>query len=158
MKLSEVRKFLATANEVNFRLPDGTVVPEHFHITEVGMVTKNFIDCGGTVRKETVASFQLWNAGDHDHRLKPAKLLNIIELSEKILGLEDQEVEVEYQSGTIGKFGLDHDGQTFILTNKQTACLASDNCGTPQPKQKIQLKELQPSSSDSSCAPGGSCC
>ena len=33
-----------------FALPDGGFVPAHFHITEVGHVEKNFIDCGGTVR------------------------------------------------------------------------------------------------------------
>jgi len=158
MKLSEVKSVLATANEVNFRLPDGKMVPEHFHVTEVGVVTKNFIDCGGKVRKETVANFQLWDANDYEHRLKPNKLLSIIELSEKILGLEDHEIEVEYQSGTIGKFGLDHDGKDFLLTNKQTACLATDNCGTSQAKQKLNLKELQPFSPESACTPGGGCC
>jgi hypothetical protein len=39
-------------------------VPEHFHVTEVGVVTKDFIDCGGTVRHEKVANFQLWDAND----------------------------------------------------------------------------------------------
>ncbi|HLN96071.1 MAG TPA: DUF6428 family protein, partial [Flavobacterium sp.] len=87
MKLSEIKKHLATAEFVNFMLPDGTFVPEHFHITEVGAVTKHFIDCGGTVRKENVVNFQLWNADDYDHRLKPQKMLNIIALSEKVLGI-----------------------------------------------------------------------
>ena len=157
MKLSEIKRHLATAYAVNFRLPDGTMVPEHFHVTEVGQVTKNFIDCGGTVRKETVVNFQLWDANDYEHRLKPQKLINIIELSEKVLGLEDNEIEVEYQNGTIGKFGLDYDGKDFLLTNKMTACLASDSCGT-EPKQKVSLKELSTSSSDACCTPGGGCC
>lgn len=156
MRLSEVKEVLARANRVNFRLPDGTMVPEHFHVTEIGMITKNFIDCGGTVRKETIAGFQLWNADDHDHRLKPAKLLNIIALCEKVLGLEDHEIEVEYQNGTIGKYGLDFNGIDFILTNKQTTCLAVDSCGT-EPKQKLQLKELH-ASAGASCTPGGGCC
>jgi hypothetical protein len=34
---------------------------------------KNFIDCGGKVRNETVVNFQLWNANDFEHRLKPKK-------------------------------------------------------------------------------------
>jgi hypothetical protein len=157
MRLSEIKKHLKTADAVNFRLPDGTIVPEHFHVTEVGQVTKNFIDCGGTVRKETVVNFQLWDANDFDHRLKPQKLINIIELCEKALGLEDNEIEVEYQNGTIGKFGLDYDGKYFLLTNKMTACLASDSCGT-QPKQKVSLKELSTTTSDACCTPGGGCC
>jgi hypothetical protein len=32
--------------------------------------------------------------------------LDIIELSEKILGIEDYEIEVEYQAETIGKYDL----------------------------------------------------
>ncbi|MEI7863404.1 MAG: DUF6428 family protein, partial [Planctomycetota bacterium] len=34
-------------------LPDKSFVPAHFHITEVGRVQKDFIDCGGTVRSAT---------------------------------------------------------------------------------------------------------
>lgn len=85
MKLSQVKKHLETTNAVNFQLPNGTFVPDHFHITEVGVVSKHFIDCGGTVRQEKVANFQLWNANDTDHRLKPQKLSNIIALSERRL-------------------------------------------------------------------------
>lgn len=156
MKLSEIKEHLAAANEVNFMLPDGTMVPEHFHVTEVGQVIKSFIDCGGTIRKETVVNFQLWDANDYEHRLKPQKLIKIIELSEKVIGLGDYEIEVEYQNETIGKYGLDFNGKDFLLTNKQTACLASENCGT-KPKQKVSLKELSVSSK-SSCTPGGGCC
>ena len=43
MKLSQVKNILALAETVNFQLPDGTFVPEHFHVTEVGLITKNFI-------------------------------------------------------------------------------------------------------------------
>ena len=71
MKLSEVKNQLSTLETVTFQLPNGTFVPEHFHVTEVGLVTKNFIDCGGTVRNETVVNFQLWDANDFEHRLKP---------------------------------------------------------------------------------------
>ncbi len=55
---------------MNFQLENGTFVPEHFHVTEVGVVTKHFIDCGGTMRNEKVANFQLWDANDFEHRLK----------------------------------------------------------------------------------------
>lgn len=156
MKLSEIKKHLSSAETVNFELQNGTFVPENFHVTEVGVVTKHFIDCGGTVRNEKVANFQLWNANDFEHRLKPAKLLNIIKLSEEKLGMEDLEIEVEYQSDTIGKYGLDFSGENFLLTTKQTDCLAKDNCGVPQQKQKLQLAELE--TSKSCCTPGGGCC
>ena len=132
-------------------MEDGTVIPEHFHVTEVGLVTKNFIDCGGTIRKETVINFQLWNANDFDHRLKPQRLINIIELSEKVLGIENYEIEVEYQTQTIGKYNLDFNGNDFVLLNKKTACLAEDQCGIPSNKNEI-IKETN------GCKPGGSCC
>ncbi|MBA0885212.1 DUF6428 family protein [Flavobacterium undicola] len=156
MKLSEIKTVLSTLDNVTFVLPNGTYVPEHFHVTEVGLITKNFIDCGGIIRKETVVNFQLWNANDFEHRLKPKKLLNIIALSEKILGIEDYEIEVEYQSETIGKYDLGFNGKDFTLLNKQTACLAEDECGIPQEKQKIKLSEI--TTQTNCCTPGGSCC
>jgi len=154
MKLSEIKKSLAIAEAVNFKLEDGTRVPEHFHVTEVGVVTKHFIDCGGTIRNEKVANFQLWDANDVEHRLKPEKLMRIIGLSEEKLGMEDLEVEVEYQSTTIGKYDLRFDGSDFVLVSKHTACLAADNCGTGG-KKKVSLAEL---SSSACCTPGGGCC
>lgn len=157
MKLSEIKKHLQSSDGVQFKLPDGTMVPEHFHVTEVGIITKDFIDCGGTVRHEKVANFQLWNANDTEHRLKAGKLLKIIELSEKVLGIGDLEIEVEYQSDTIGKYDLGFDGQDYLLLAKQTACLASDQCGVPPQKKKIEMKVLG-TSADSCCTPGGGCC
>ena len=157
MKLSQIKSHLATAESVNFQLPDGTMVPEHFHVTEVGIITKDFIDCGGTVRHEKVANFQLWDANDYEHRLKAGKLLNIIALSEKVLGMEDLDIEVEYQAETIGKYDLGFDGTNFLLLPKQTACLAMDKCGVPEEKTKIKLFDL-PVSGQNSCTPGGVCC
>ncbi|PRZ24161.1 DUF6428 family protein [Flavobacterium granuli] len=156
MKLSEIKKQLITLENVAFILPNGSPVPEHFHVTEVGLITKNFIDCGGTVRKETVVNFQLWDANDFEHRLKPKKLLNIIELSEKVLGIEEAEIEVEYQAETIGKYDLGFNGKEFLLLNKQTACLAEDQCGIPTEKKKLKLSEI--ASATNNCTPGGGCC
>jgi len=155
MKLSEVKDTLLTVETVNFILPNGNKVPAHFHVTEVGVITKNFIDCGGVVRNEKVVNFQLWEANDFDHRLAPQKLLNIIHLSEKVLGIEDHEVEVEYQTETIGKFDLNFNGKDFVLVNKQTDCLAKDNCGIPTEKLKVKLMELVPE--QNCCTPGGGC-
>lgn len=157
MKLSEIKQILTTVETVNFQLPDGNFVPEYFHVTEVGLITKNFIDCGGVVRNETVVNFQLWNANDYEHRLKPQKLIHIIELSEKVLGIEDFEIEVEYQNTTIGKYDLDFNGKDFVLLNKTTACLAQDQCGIPSEKPKLKLTQLSADNSNS-CTPGGTCC
>lgn len=157
MKLSEIKTYLGGMERVNFQLQNGAFVPEHFHVTEVGIITKDFIDCGGTVRHEKVANFQLWNANDYEHRLKADKLLKIIALSEKVLGLEDLEIEVEYQTDTIGKYDLGFNGKDFMLLPKNTACLASDKCGVPQVKQKVAMVELGVSDK-ACCTPGGGCC
>ncbi len=173
MKLSQVKALLPTLENLTFKLEIGSFVPEHFHVTEVGMITKNFIDCGGVIRSEKTVNFQLWNADDFEHRLKPTKLLHIIQLSEEKLGMEDAEIEVEYQSEiedsqsqngqlkkslqTIGKYSLAFDGTHFILQNKTTACLAPDACGIPSEKVKKNLSELTVNQS-TSCAPGGGCC
>jgi Family of unknown function (DUF6428) len=151
MKLSEIKKYLSIAETVNFKLENGDAVPEHFHVTEVGVITKHFIDCGGTVRKEKMANFQLWNANDFEHRLKPTKLLNIIQLSEEKLGMEDLEVEVEYQTETIGKYGVSFLNGDFILTNTNTACLAMELCNIP-------VLAMAKGSAQSCCTPGGGCC
>ena len=157
MKLSEIKKHLLTVDAVNFKLPTGTYVPEHFHVTEVGLVTKHFIDCGGTERIEKAVNFQLFDANDFEHRLKPQKLSNIIALSERKLGVGDLDIEVEYQSDTIGKYGLDFNGEDFMLLPKQTACLANDACGIGPAKQKNKMAELQ-TANQSCCTPGGGCC
>lgn len=157
MKLLEIKTHLNALESITFMLPNGELVPNHFHVTEIGKINKHFVDCGGTERKESVINFQLWDANDYDHRLYPEKLLNIIEISERILGLENFDIEVEYQGDTIGKFGLDFDGKNFLLANKKTDCLAKENCGVPASKPKLKRSELQPKPT-ASCDPNSGCC
>ena len=156
MKLRDVNEKLSQLNRLGFRLPNGEMVPGHFHVTEVGKVTKHFIDCGGRVRRESRVNFQLWEAQDHDHRLHPEKLAHIIKLSQKALGITDAlEVEVEYQGKTIGKYGLDFDGTQFLLTPTTTDCLAKDQCGVPEAKPKRQLSQM---AAPACCDPDSRCC
>lgn len=151
MKLSDVKNALGNLTAINFKLPDGSYLPPHFHVTEVGLVTKHFIDCGGVERKETVVNFQLWEAGDYDHRLAPQKFLHILNISKKVIGeAEDLVIEVEYQQDTIGKFNLEFDGKDFVLVAKQTACLAQDACGIPSKEMAVI--------SGPCCSPKGGCC
>jgi hypothetical protein len=152
MRLSEIKNHLANLTELTFLLPDGSAVPAHFHVTEIGQINKRFIDCGGTLRNEDVINFQLWEDGDYDHRIGASKLLHIISLSERLLELEDREIEVEYQGQTIGKYGLDFNGKSFVLTNTQTDCLAKNKCGIPASKPKVRI------GSASSCVPNTGCC
>lgn len=156
MKLSEVKAALQQVEKIVFTLPNGDAVPKHFHVTEVGKVSKHFIDCGGTVRQEERINFQLWSANDVYHRLKPSKLLGIIAMAEKTLQLGDEEIEVEYQGQTIEKFGLNFNGTQFELSGTQTDCLAKDKCLPEFAKPIVKLKELATSSS--CCTPGGGCC
>ncbi|MEJ5053642.1 DUF6428 family protein [Sphingobacterium sp. MYb382] len=154
MTLEEIKNILPNLDNVAFQLEDGSFVPEHFHVTEVGLIHKHFIDCGGTIRKEIVVNFQLWNADDYEHRLKPGKLLHIIKLSEEQLGMENAEIEVEFQRDTIGKYDLAFNGTHFLLQNKKTACLATDACGIPTLKPKIKLG----TSATNGCNPESGCC
>ena len=155
MKLSEIKNHLKGLDKIGFQLPNGELVAPHFHVTEVGIIIKDFIDCGGNVRSEAVINFQLQKENDYDHRLHPEKLVSIIELSEKIFKFDDLEIEVEYQGKeTIGKYNLDFDGTNFLLTSKLTACLALDACGIPAEKTKIKISEAV----GSCCDPSTGCC
>lgn len=158
MKLSEIKSELKKLAQIGFQLPNGEIVAPHFHVTEVGKITKHFIDCGGTVRSEEVVNFQLWEAHDYDHRLHPEKLLNIIELSEKTLQIPDLEIEVEYQmKDSIGKFSLGFDGSLFQLQSKQTDCLAKDHCGIPAEQLAVKVGQWKEKAS-SCCTPNSGCC
>lgn len=136
-------------------LPDNTFVPNHFHITEAGLVTKDFIDCGGTVRTTKTISLQLWTANDYSHRLEPQKFLRILDMAQPLFGDEDSEVNIEYQSATIETYGLETDGVNFLLTPTQTDCLAQEACATLA-KPKLKLSELN--DTNTVCTPGGGCC
>ncbi|WP_020569702.1 DUF6428 family protein [Neolewinella persica] len=158
MTVSQIKANLSAHETLLFQLPDGTSVPAHFHVTEVGEVTKRFIDCGGTLRQERLVSLQLWSANDYNHRLHPGKLVSIIELAEKQLGLGDLEIEVEYQGpDTISKYSLDAGKNgTLLLASKHTDCLAKSDCGIPLPKQAVSLAGFVAKKTE--CTPGGGCC
>ena len=83
---------------LQFQLPDGTFVPAHFHVTEVGRVQKDFVDCGGTQRSKASCVLQLWIASDEEHRLDSSKLTRIMELGATALPIRNLSVEVEYET------------------------------------------------------------
>ena len=115
-------------------LPDRVELPAHFHITEVGRVTKDFVDCGGTRRKTDSCVLQTLVANDTDHRIHAEKLAGILEKGAEI-GLSDElEVEAEVQGTTIQIFSVAQiieadDVLRLQLESKSTACLAPDKCG-----------------------------
>lgn len=136
MKLHELKSALkANPDKLpRFVLPDGDSVPAHFHVTEVGFVTKKFVDCGGTVREVSSCVLQAWVANDEDHRLTAGKLGTILNLAQLVLPHDDLDVEVEYEDCGVSQYPIGDaevagEHLTFALTNKHTDCLAKDVCG-----------------------------
>jgi protein-tyrosine-phosphatase len=150
MNIKEFRTVLE-ANpgvKMHFMLPDQSFVPAHYHITEIGRVQKDFIDCGGTVRSLTSCLLQIWVATDVDHRLETTKLAKIMEIAHPLLKSDDLAVEVEYEDAVVAQYPLGGaevtpSGVLFYLGTKHTACLAPEKCGVggeaccaaPEPKR-----------------------
>ena len=135
---------------LKFILPDGALVPAHYHITEVGRVDKTFLDCGATFRKTSNLCLQAWVADDHDHRLTAGKLLAIIQRAESLFANEDLDVELEYESAFISQFPVQSiavvDNMIEVsLGLKHTDCLAKDVC-------------LPPVEETSGCCSSSCCC
>ncbi len=119
---------------IRVNLPDGSFVPAHFHVTEVGRVQKDFIDCGGTVRNSITCVLQVWIANDVDHRLDTTKLSKIIEKGTDLFGSMNVPIEIEYDNGLVSQYPLLETKVTpecvfLILGKKHTDCLAQDRCG-----------------------------
>src|ERR1017187_2734529 len=135
MKIDDLAVCLARNKEKNvyFILPGYATIPIHFHLTELGRVQKDFIDCGGNVRQVVTCTLQLWVADDTDHRLTADKFYKIILAGAKLIS-GDLQVEVEYQQESLTVFKLDHvhvqdNSIEIYLAPKLTACLAPDRCG-----------------------------
>ena len=119
---------------MHWMLPNKSFVPRHYHITEVGRVQKDFIDCGGTVRSLNSCLLQVWVADDADHRLDTTKLLGIMKAAGHIFKLDDLPMEVEYEDGSVSQYpigGVEStpSGLLFYLGTKHTECLAPEKCG-----------------------------
>ena len=119
---------------VRFQLPSGSLIPDHFHVTEVGRIDKRFVDCGGTHRQSASCLLQTWTANDLHHRLVAGKLAKILRIAAPVLGSFELPVEVEYGEDVAAQYFVSDvdvadDTVTFILSGKQTDCLARDKCG-----------------------------
>jgi hypothetical protein len=137
MNITELKKVLELHSDkgLKFILPNKDAIPAHFHITEVGHVQKDFIDCGGTRRTSSSCVLQAWVATNHEeHALSAGKLASILNLAGKILTSDELQVEVEFEAPYISQFPIetaetDGDAVTFHLTTKHTDCLAKEQCG-----------------------------
>jgi len=147
MNLSSFRRALTRDPNaaLHIMLPDGDFVPAHFHVTEVGRVHKQFVDCGGTARETTACVLQAWVAADTDHRLTTGRLAMILDLAAPILKDDDLPVEIEYEAGVISQYPLGGieltpSGVLLALGTKHTDCLAPDRCGIPVPATAAAAK------------------
>lgn len=118
---------------MHWMLPDRSFVPVHYHITEVGRIQKDFVDCGGTVRSTTSCVLQAWVADDVDHRLDSGKLAAILRTAAPLLRSDDLPVEVEYEDVVVSQYpvgGVEVTpaGLLVALGTKHTACLAPEKC------------------------------
>ena len=157
MLLSEFKKVLSENpnRAIRFILPTGSKIPPHAHVTEVARIDKEFIDCGGTRRTETICRMQTWYQDDTDHRLTAGKLLAILAKFSVFLERDDLEVDVEHEAPFISQFPIDAaviDGETLLLRLgvKHTACLAEDKCLPPN-LNKLSILTPLPSFTPGKC-------
>lgn len=151
MKLRELKSVLHDhpALLVRFVLPSGDEIPPSYHVTEVGQVSKVFVDCGGQVHSELKCVLQTWLGTDPTHRLNAGRLGRILELGRSVVATDDLDVEVEYEDAVISLFAVGDwskrdDALVFELTARHTDCLAKAYC--------------EPSKSeDACCEPAGRC-
>ena len=143
---------------VRFGFADGGQIEPHFHVTEVGKVTKDFVDCGGTRRTTESCVLQTYVANDFEHRLGTDTLAKVLQAAEPLALDDELPVEVEYQlrsahRGTIGLYqiagcDISDEAVTLMLAPKATACLAPDRCGI---EILPQLADSPPCCGESGC-------
>ena len=144
LKISELRAALAATPDLPITViwTDGEPIEAHFHVTEVGRVQKDFVDCGGTVRRVVTCLLQTWVGDDTDHRITGGKLLKAFDYAAPVLGGEDLPVELEYEACnvvTLRVVSIIAEAERLViqLGGKHTDCLAKDVClpsaGTCQP-------------------------
>jgi len=151
MKLSELRAVLEKhpGTFPRFVLPDGDYIPAHAHVTEVGHVAKNFVDCGGVLGKSETVLLQTHVGQDTDHRLRSDRFAKILQLGERVLPHDQLEVEVEYDCCVVAQYPIatvqtagEH--LDVVLGKRQTRCLANER--------------RKSASADACCGTAAACC
>src|SRR5437868_4246039 len=89
-----------------FVLPDGNYIPAHAHVTEVGHVVRNFIDCGGVTGKEEKTLVQTHVGDDEDHRLTADRFSKILRVGLRALPSADLDVDVEYDCCVVAQYPI----------------------------------------------------
>src|SRR5947208_2580070 len=114
-----------------FVLPDGDYIPAHAHVTEVGHVVRNFIDCGGQTGREEKVVLQTHVGSDTEHRLGSDRFAKIVKLSERVLPSDRLDVEVEYDCCVVAQYPiaearLDGEHLDLLLSRGRTQCRARE--------------------------------
>jgi hypothetical protein len=133
MKLFDLRAVLELHPDTfpRFVLPGGDFIPAHAHVTEVGHVVKNFIDCGGVTGKSETLLLQTHVGQDTDHRLRSDRFAKILQLGERVLPHDGLEVEVEYDCCVVAQYPVSEVKPAgkhldVILGKRRTQCLAQE--------------------------------
>lgn len=157
MSLSALSAALAAAPELPLTViwPDGEPIEAHFHVTEMGRVQKDFVDCGGTVRRVVSCLLQTWVGDDTDHRITGGKLLKAIAAAAPILRDEDLPVELEYEACNVVQLRVvaverGVAALTVRLAKKHTDCLAKELC--------VPSSSAASGAGAGACKPGSGCC
>jgi hypothetical protein len=114
-----------------FVLPDGNYIPAHVHVTEVGHVVKDFIDCGGLTGKEEKVLLQTHAGNDTDHRLRSDRFAKILLLGSRVIPSPDLDVDVEYDCCVVAQYPIaeatpDGEHLNLILQRGRTQCRARE--------------------------------
>jgi hypothetical protein len=132
-----------------FVLPNGDYIPAHAHVTEVGHVTRNFIDCGGLTGREEKVLLQTHVGDDTDHRLRPDRFAKILALGNRVIPNADLDIDVEYDCCVVAQYSITEampDGEhlNLILQRGRTQCRARERRKSETPA--------------SGCATSTACC
>src|SRR5947207_9495553 len=114
-----------------FVLPNGDYIPAHAHVTEVGHVVRNFIDCGGLTGKEEKVVLQTHVGSDTDHRLRSDRFAKILQFGNRVISNADLDVDVEYDCCVVAQYPIaeaapDGDHLNLILRRSRTQCRARE--------------------------------
>ncbi|PYK19909.1 MAG: hypothetical protein DME55_03695 [Verrucomicrobia bacterium] len=132
-----------------FVLPNGDYIPAHAHVTEVGHLVRNFIDCGGLTGKEEKVVLQTHVGDDTEHRLQSDRFAKILQLGNRVIPNADLDVDVEYDCCVVAQYPIAETqlrGQylDLILKRGRTQCRARER--------------RQAETAAGCCAASASCC
>ncbi|HZR04512.1 MAG TPA: DUF6428 family protein [Candidatus Udaeobacter sp.] len=132
-----------------FVLPDNDYIPAHAHVTEVGHVVRNFIDCGGMIGKEEKIVLQTHVGDDTEHRLRSDRFAKILQLGNRVIPSLDLPVDVEYDCCVAAHYPiaaarLQDEHLDLILQRGRTRCRARE-------RGEADLE-------DSCCTAAAACC